>query len=220
MWQSLCSIVLLAFVGLVAAQGNTSDDTLRLSFTQHGLNEILALGEDLVYDALKNGTTIPDIHIDTHVAEPIGHITLDLTDIQITGFTKPAGSLSLAAPSTASVSLSNIQFTVACDYKWRKVHAPHASDHGTLTAEPSSVVFSSALDFSVDSNGTAHVAESGTTTTIGEFTIHFDGKVAWLYNLFVSLFGSTIKTAIANGITSAVDKAIDDKVRKPYICQR
>ena len=65
------------------------------------------------YDALKGGVTLPDIHIDTHVAEPIGHITLDLTDIQITGFTKPAGNIVLTAPSTAAVDLSNIQFQVS-----------------------------------------------------------------------------------------------------------
>lgn len=72
-------------VAVSAATAQTppaSADNIRLSFTQHGLNEVLALGSELVYDALKGGVTLPDIHIDTHVAEPLGHITLDLTDIQ------------------------------------------------------------------------------------------------------------------------------------------
>lgn len=101
---------------------------------------------------------------------------------QITQFTKPTGAFDLTAPSTADIQLSGIQFEVSCGYKWRKVNSPHASDHGTLTAEPSDVVFSTALDFAVN-NGTASVSESGTTTSIGDFTIHFDGKVSrrcWL----------------------------------------
>jgi len=211
MFAKLCSIVaaLAVFCGTrVAAQDN---DTLRLSFTQHGLNEVIELGTEVVYEALAGGVTLPDIHIDTHVAEPLGHITLDLTDIQITKFTKPVGALTLAAPASADLQLSDIQFELSCGYKWRKVHAPHASDHGTLTADPSSVVFSTSLAFAV-TNGTASVAESGTSTDIGDFTIHFDGKVAWLYNLLVSLFGSTIKTSISNAITTAINKAIDVKL--------
>ena len=86
---------------------------------------------------------------------------------------------------------------MACDYKWRKVHAPHASDHGTVTAEPSEVTFTSDLDFGVLSNGTATVSESGTATTIGEFTIHFDGKVAWLYVGDRSRIGGCIQSTSA-----------------------
>ena len=88
--ESECNMrCLSAFVAVAAAISAAtaqtppaSADNIRLSFTQHGLNEVLALGSELVYDALKGGVTLPDIHIDTHVAEPLGHITLDLTDIQ------------------------------------------------------------------------------------------------------------------------------------------
>jgi len=45
--------------------------------------------------------------------------------------------------------------------------------------------------------------------SFASFDIHFDGKVAWLYNLLVDLLKSTLKDSIAKAIEEAVSKAID-----------
>jgi len=76
---------------------------------------------------LRQPFSIPDVHIDTHVAEPFGHITLDLTDIQVTGFHLANATLGLptSQPETGAsveLDLDGLQLDVDCAYKWRKVH--------------------------------------------------------------------------------------------------
>ena len=80
---------------------------------------------------LRQPFSIPDVHIDTHVAEPFGHITLDLTDIQVTGFHLANATLGLptSQPETGAsveLDLDGLQLDVDCAYKWRKVHLPRA----------------------------------------------------------------------------------------------
>jgi hypothetical protein len=67
--------------------------------------------------------SLPDqeLHVDVPV---IGHVTLDLSNIKITGFHIPSASIGLAPPS----AVTGLQ--VAMDFHWRKDHWPHISDHG------------------------------------------------------------------------------------------
>ena len=48
---------------------------------------------------------IPPIHLDEHVAEPIGHITLDLTNIKVSGITLQSIPFTVTPPSTMLVGL-------------------------------------------------------------------------------------------------------------------
>merc|ERR1719201_1568504 len=93
-------------------------------------------------------------------------------------------------------------------YKWRKVNWPHGSDHGTVTAGETEGDVSVLLDIVPDGTGPPSV--TGTSlVTIGHFDFHFEGKIDWLYNVFVSAFNGVIKKAIVKKINGVLDEVIN-----------
>ena len=134
------------------------------------------IGVPLVNELLAAGAHLPDIHDDTHVPEPIGHITLDLTNITISKFHLSGAAVDFGAPSSAVVEFGPVAFVLSLDYKWRKVNSPHASDHGVVTATPKAgSTITTTLRFSVV-DGQPHATVLSTKVHMS-FDIHFDGKV-------------------------------------------
>eukprot|EP00041_Stephanoeca_diplocostata_P014300 m.258840 g.258840 ORF g.258840 m.258840 type:complete len:496 (+) comp19652_c0_seq1:151-1638(+) len=208
-------LVMLGILGCNAISlAPPANSSIRVTLTQSGLNELSAIVLPIIQNALNGSISIPDIHIDTHVPEPIGHITLDLTDITLSGVRLADGSIKVAPPHAVSLSLSGMDFDVNMDFKWRKVHSPHASDHGEVSAKPSDASALVAVQTTVLPTGVPHVNLTQGSTTIGSFDIHFDGKVSWLYNLFTNLFENQIKDAISKAVSKALGSAVDVDLNK------
>ena len=113
----------------------TLSSGFQATVTAAGVNKISSFVVPLIDDLVKNKTiTLPNIHIDTHVAEPIGHITIDLTNIQVSGLSLAALPVNVVPPSSFLLALDDLNLILNMGYKWRKVHWPHASDHGTTFA--------------------------------------------------------------------------------------
>ena len=182
---------------------NCSNAGGRFVLTNGGMNEIITILLPIV-EIAANNITIPDIHLDEHVIEPIGHITLDLTQIKLSGFTLSGGTLKPIAPSSIEFGLDGLTFSLQMNYKWRKVHAPHASDHGVVSATASKGVYDLVLSVKPDSEGRPSLVATSDNLTLGQFDVHFDGKVAWLYNLFVSAFHKEVMTAVVTAVNGAI----------------
>ena len=201
------SLLLLIASSVAAASPlvarNCSNAGGRFVLTDGGMNEIIAILLPIVEKAANN-ITIPDIHLDEHVIEPIGHITLDLTQIKLSGFTLSGGTLKPIAPSSIEFGLDGLAFSLQMNYKWRKVHAPHASDHGVVSATASKGVYDLVLSVKPDSEGRPSLVATSDNLTLGQFDVHFDGKVAWLYNLFVSAFHKEVMTAVVTAVNGAI----------------
>ena len=149
---------------------------LRGVVAQRGLDKVRDIGVPLVNELLAAGAHLPDIHDDTHVPEPIGHITLDLTNITISKFHLSGAAVDFGAPSSAVVEFGPVAFVLSLDYKWRKVNSPHASDHGVVTATPKAgSTITTTQRFSVV-DGQPHATVLSTKVHMS-FDIHFDGNV-------------------------------------------
>lgn len=177
---------------------------------QRGLDGLSTRVLETVNAKFANGFDLDDIHIDTHVAEPVGHITLDLTEIAVTAF--HLQSAMFGAPSSGAGSLAlnftGLQLALDFGYKWRKVNWPHGSDHGTVHATESRGNIGALLDIVPDGKGPPSV--SGTSlVTIGQFDFKFDGKIDWLYNVFTSAFHGVIKNSLVKKLNDLFNDAIN-----------
>lgn len=203
--RATISITCAAVLGACASYA--LNPGVQITAAQSGVTEVASALQATLNALLGPGITIPDIHIDTHVAEPIGHITLDLTNIKITDFDIATATATLQPPAGAGGNL-DLSLNLGMDYKWRKVNWPHASDHGEVTIEPHGAAVSLQMVSNVTA-GKLALSVTSAQASFASFDIHFDGKVAWLYNLLVDLLKSTLKDAIAKAIEEAVTKAID-----------
>lgn len=204
----VCLRVIPAILFAVAAADPTS--RFRVVTEQRGLDSLSTQVLDAVNAKFASGFDLDDIHIDTHVAEPIGHITLDLTEITVTTLHLQSGRFG-APPSGAgslALNLTNLELAMSLGYKWRKVNWPHGSDHGTITATESKGDIGVLLDIIPDAKGPPSV--SGTSlVTVGQFDFKFHGKIDWLYNVFVSAFHGVIKNSLVKKINDLFDEAIN-----------
>ena len=122
-WSALCTVVLL-----VPGISALDDVHLRTVIAERGLDVLSAETLKLVNHVLAANITCPDIHLDEHVPEPIGHITLDLTNIRVHGVHIQTAQLQISrtvpGPSGATIllNMAGLQLAIELDYKWRKVH--------------------------------------------------------------------------------------------------
>jgi hypothetical protein len=186
----------------------TPSSGFQATVTAAGVNKISSFVVPLIDDLVKNKTiTLPNVHIDTHVAEPIGHITIDLTNIQISGLSLAALPVNVLPPSSFLLALDDLSLILNMDYKWRKVHWPHASDHGTVNVVPQDVTGSIAVGV-VSNNSRPLLDNVKTSLTFGSFNIKFHGKVAWLYNLLMKTLKGKITDAISNAFSGLISKTV------------
>jgi len=186
----------------------TLSSGFQATVTAAGVNKISSFVVPLIDDLVKNKTiTLPNIHIDTHVAEPIGHITIDLTNIQVSGLSLAALPVNVVPPSSFLLALDDLNLILNMGYKWRKVHWPHASDHGTVNVVPQDVTGSIAVG--VESNNSRPLLNNvKTSLSFGSFDIKFHGKVAWLYNLLMKTLKGKITDAISNAFSGLIVKKV------------
>jgi len=200
----------LATIGIVAHVSATATTPgLRFAVTNPGLTEVKDIALPIINAALKD-LTIPDMNLDEHLPI-IGHITLDLSDIQVTDFNLPDAALGVSSPPSVALDMSGLTLQVALNYHWRKVHWPHLSSSGSITANPSggSIV----LDMSMSTeNGHVVLKSTDCSVDFSGFDVHFHGDLSWLYNFFVWLFKNTIK----DSVQSAVQKELLDVVDTRY----
>ena len=155
--------VLVAALAVLAPCASAVNPALGVAVTSPGLQTLGNFLVDILNTALSQPIDIPPIHIDTHVAEPIGHITLDLTNIVVSGFKLGAPTAATAAPADVHLDVVLDSLNFQADYKWRKVNWPHASDHGSFTADITSGSVATTLDLGVTPNGTVTLAAADTT---------------------------------------------------------
>ena len=169
----------------------------------------------LINNALANATLdIPDITLDEHVPEPIGHITLTLSAIKVTKIYLGSLPFTLAPPNMVTTGLKGFNMQVNLDYAWRKVHWPHAKDHGTVTATPQGAA--GVMTIKVDSNSSRPALDlvGSPSVSFDTFNIIFKGKVAWLYNLLMKSMKGKIATAISGAVSKALTGAITSLNKK------
>lgn len=199
---------LLLFLLSVSAAAVFPPAALRVAVLQSGVDKIKDILLPVLNNYMAKGVKIPDQHIDTHVAEPLGHITLDLTDITITKFNLPTADLDFVPPSGVNVDFSGLTMSISMNYKWRKVHSPHASDHGSIVAVPNGGALNLDTSLSVTPAGLGLATVKSSTCTFTSFDLTFSGKVSWLYDLLTGLFKDKLKDTIQTAIASALSKAV------------
>lgn len=206
------AVVATLTCGPVAAVTTSGSPGVVLTFGQAGLTEMIDALLPVLNKALGGTIPLPDMSLDEHVPV-VGHVTLDLTGMSITGFQLPSLDATFAAPDQLHAAIAGLSVNVNVGFRWRKVHWPHLSDHGTLTADTSGGSIN--LVTSVTSvDGKPHLNVVTSTADFSDFTIHFSGKVAWLYNLIVDLFKNALKDAVNKAVSGAISNALDDSVNK------
>ena len=199
-------IILTTLLNIVTATPTTSD--FHATITTAGINQISSFIVPIIDDVLKGQVLhLPNINLDTHVVEPIGHITVNLTNITVSGLSLGALPINVASPSSFVGALDNFNLQINLGYKWRKIHWPHASDHGTVNVIPENVT--GTISFGVVSNNSRPLLNNvQTSLSFGSFNIQFHGKVAWLYNLLMKSLKGKITNAITNAFSNLIDKKI------------
>eukprot|EP01006_Ploeotia_vitrea_P035388 TRINITY_DN65873_c4_g2_i2.p2 TRINITY_DN65873_c4_g2~~TRINITY_DN65873_c4_g2_i2.p2 ORF type:complete len:473 (+),score=285.79 TRINITY_DN65873_c4_g2_i2:307-1725(+) len=152
--------------------------------------------------------TLPDESLDEHVSV-LGHITLSLTDIQVSGFSIGSGAFAVDAPNEVALGLGDINLSVSLNYKWRRVHWPHASDHGSVTASTSDSAMAVGVALTAAS-GKLTAAAAAHSADFNNFKIKFHGShVAWLYNLLMDLFKGKLKSSLQDAVSKELEKMIN-----------
>lgn len=182
--------------------------SLRVALLESGVTKLRDILLPVLNKYLASGVKIPDQHIDTHVVEPLGHITLDLTNITISKFDLPSANLNFVPPSGVDVDFEGLTLSIAMNYKWRKVNSPHASDHGSLVAVPRGGVLKLDTSLSVTPAGLGLASVVSSTCAFASFDLTFSGKVSWLYDLLTGLFKDQLKTTIEKAVAGALSSAV------------
>ena len=71
-----------------------------------------------IINAALQDLTLPDIDLDEHVPV-VGHITLDLTNIKITGFDLPSAALTVSSPPHFTMDMSGEACARGVYMRWR-----------------------------------------------------------------------------------------------------
>lgn len=199
--------LLVAFTAVPSSEASEAGG-LRFSLTQSGLNKI----RDLVLPFINyefSHLVLPDIHLDEKIKPLPGHITVDLTNIHVSSFNIPSAELQLATPATLKAYLNNADMNLEMNFKWRRVHWPHTSDHGSVKIHPKTGSLGASIAFSVV-NQRPHTKALAESADFDNFDIHFSGHWdSWLYNLIIKLFKGKIKDKLQDSISAALQKAID-----------
>jgi len=208
-------VIVLCALTAGAARAESAPEAspgLVVTLEESGIKAITAAVLPVLNKALSGTIPLPDMNEDLHV--PVfGHVTLDLTNIAISGFQLPALDVALAAPDTITTTASGLTLDVNLDFKWRKVHWPHASDHGTISVKASGGAMD--LGMSLTSvGGKPHLNVLTSTVDLSSFDIHFSGKVSWLYNFVVGLFKGKLKTAVQGAVSKELTTVIDSDANK------
>jgi len=153
--------------------------------------------------------SLPDMHLDEHVPI-VGHITLDLTDIKVTGFSIPGAAVQTVGPDALSTSIDGVTLAITMAFHWRKVHWPHLSDHGNIRAVPRQGDLALTAAISPDAAGHPHLTLLGSAAAFDKIDIHFSGHWdSWLLNLLSGLFESTIKHTVNDAINGQLSTLVD-----------
>lgn len=169
-----------------------------VSATGAGLQiDVAESGIDVFRDAVLNivntnfsSLTIPNISLEEDIPV-VGHVTFDLTDIEVYGVHVSTANINLAPPATADIAIAGANANIKMNFHYRKVHWPHISGSGTITVSAEDGTFSVDTVLSLVNN-LPNIRATGSSATFANFNIHFSGHDEWIYNLVAKLFKGTI----------------------------
>eukprot|EP00898_Chlorokybus_atmophyticus_P004391 jgi/Chlat1/4953/Chrsp32S00377 len=150
---------------------------------------------------------IPDISATAQ--SPIGSISFDLSSIQLYEFATSASNVTLTSDG-AALEVAGMKASVAMGWAY-SVHSKFLPVGDSGTADITAENISSGLKLSMtahDGRLALNVTEDG--TKVDDLKIELHGGQSWLYNLFVKLFGTQIKAAVAKGIDAGLLKAAEE----------
>jgi LBP / BPI / CETP family, C-terminal domain/LBP / BPI / CETP family, N-terminal domain len=194
---------------------NIVDAGLRFSFLQSGLT-VLADGILLAVNSLFQDVSLPNMTIEEKVPI-IGHITLELENIKISGVMLHKVDFDLnPASNELDLAFSNLELKVSMDFKWHDHGIIPISDHGSveITVSDGNIDADVLLQMLAER---IHAVVESDSCSLGDFDIKFHaGWVTWLYDLLKDLFKNTIKKDVAKAVQTQLTKIVDTTLNQGF----
>jgi len=203
--QPMRGLYLLLLLFVLASLCSSQKVGVRVTINWDGLNYFRGVGIEVLEQRFKS-LQIPDI--DGSTSTPIGSIDYKLSKIELTQLSLPNSNISFDPPSGVSIDIINVAAHITLDWSYRESDWPHVSDSGSADVSVSSTTIAIKLVVG-EVAGRPTSKTTACTVKIGNLDIDLHGGASWLYNLFVDLFSSQIKSSTESGLESALPADID-----------
>eukprot|EP01130_Rhizamoeba_saxonica_P001017 TRINITY_DN10891_c0_g1_i1.p1 TRINITY_DN10891_c0_g1~~TRINITY_DN10891_c0_g1_i1.p1 ORF type:complete len:478 (-),score=101.84 TRINITY_DN10891_c0_g1_i1:92-1525(-) len=202
----------LLLVGILGVHNETSG--LRFTVHQSLLDEMNDLIVNELIPLLKN-ITFPDI-TGNYDVPVFGEVQWWIKNFHVK-------DIEIAESSTKIEKLGireNIQkatLILSAEYKWRKTHIIHPSDHGTMDIN----IKGASINFEVDIGEanlrpTIKVGAGGVKFHLDALSIVFHGKIAWIYNDLVSAVEGKLTGLINTYLPSKLEDLINVNLENKF----
>jgi len=178
--------------------------------SQNGLNYFTQVGTQILQQVLLT-LQIPDISGDDDT--PIGKVDWWLEGLKITELALPQNAITITPGVGLSLSIAQVSVGLTLSWRYRKVHWPHVSDHGTADISVSQTTAVVNLQITA-ANGRPVVAVASDGVAIGKLDIKLHGGASWLYNFFINILSGKLKSAVEKALTDGITKNIDNGLNK------
>ncbi|XP_033754785.1 lipopolysaccharide-binding protein-like [Pecten maximus] len=140
-----------------------------------------------------------------------GRVSYAIKEAKITGFSPPSPSSLKPIPGSGlQWSGANIGISMSAEFKYSyKMKFIKISDHGSFDVSVSRVSFSVQAIFGKDTNGRPSIRAGPCTSDIGSLTLHFKGRMGWLYNLLRGPIEGKLKGLLKNKLCDLIGQSIN-----------
>ena len=191
---AVLACVFLATIIVSAAQ-SPPPASLKFMIQSSGIEQIQKIVNPLLLGFLQN-TTIPDQSI-----SKLG-ITLNLTDIQISGFDLGTETVVLQEPDTLTISTTSL--SCAIKMNWRYTDGPAIDWSGWAEDDVAGTTVKATLVVGSDAHGRASLSAQSAGVSIGSLQIHLHGSGGQLFQAIATLMEPVIR--------KVAEKAISDNM--------
>eukprot|EP01113_Clastostelium_recurvatum_P018099 TRINITY_DN2135_c0_g1_i2.p1 TRINITY_DN2135_c0_g1~~TRINITY_DN2135_c0_g1_i2.p1 ORF type:complete len:551 (-),score=120.77 TRINITY_DN2135_c0_g1_i2:15-1610(-) len=191
-----------------SSSGDNDNPGFKTIVSDKALNYFKDVALTVMLHRLKD-VEVPDISgsADTKM----GAMTYNLENIVITHLGMTSSTIDTIAGQGLTVRLVNVSGDVNMTWTYAQADWPHFKDQGTAVIHiKDSLIYIETQVLSSHGAPALSVTKSGVSIT--NLFLQLEGKASWLYNLFIDLFSTEIKSSIEIALAEALQESTNDGV--------
>lgn len=192
---------------LVFGSSRAANPGLKLAVTQDAITYFKDLFMPYVVEAVLNANIST---IEQEVSTPIGTVIFTIDNFKINSLEPGKVNIGFEAPHNIKIALDDASMTASLDWKYREKIWPHPGDSGSGDITAKKISLEAVLEVTVNAtDGRPIVTAPRIRFKIGKMSIKLHGGASWLYNIFITVFKSTIVDNIEKAVISVFDHLVD-----------
>jgi lipopolysaccharide-binding protein len=142
---------------------------------------------------------------------PLGHIFVDVTDIDIGNVQIPAVTLDTQEPNIVGFSSTGMNIPVHANWHYVGMGWPHIADSGSVDVTAQDGTAACQLKIT-EVNHRPNATMLSDTIGFSDYHISVHGGHSWLYNIISDIFHRAIKGALNTALSKALTSALGDQL--------